>query len=378
VYDLATSDLRVLSARGTHARYVPSGHLVFARDGALVAVSFDIDTLEVTGEEVAIIDSVEVDRNLGYAQFDVSHAGTLVYAEATKKEGVLSWVDRQGNREVVYDQPMEFRTPRLSPDGRRVALWVIARGGESIWVYDLARHSLDRVTRGGNDFGPEWSTDGDYILYGSDRSGAFANWRARADGTGEPEPLALGGIPYPFDSGSLSPDGALMALTWDGDIYVVAVGSTEAEPWFESAAHEATPAFSPDGRWIAYVSSDQGPNQVYVRSYPDAGNRRLVSLNGGYEPRWSRDGKELYFRTGDTIMAVPFDSDAAQPVGQPTPAFNTDKYLLPGWDGALNYDAAEDGRLLVLLADEPTTITDLKVVVNWFEELAERAPAGSR
>jgi Tol biopolymer transport system component len=377
VYDLAAGEMSELTQRGTYARYLPTGHLVYARGSQLIAVPFDIDTLVAIGEETTVLDGIEVDSNIGYAQFDVSATGMLVYAEAKATAGLLSWVERDGGQEVIYDEPLRLRTPRISPDGRRIALWMLSDAAENIWLYDLERGALDRLTRDGQDFGPEWSTDGQFVMYSSNRSGTYSTWRARADGTGAPEPVDLGGIPYPFDTASIHPTDDVIALTWSGDLFVYTPGSGEAQPWFDSPAFEATPAFSPDGRWLAYATNDQGPNQVYVRSYPDAGNRRVVSRDGGAEPRWARDGSELYFRSGDVIMAVPFDGEAAQPVGQPYKLFETDRRLMPGWFGVSNYDVGNDGRLLMLLADGPTTITGLKVVVNWFQELTERVPAAS-
>ena len=175
----------------------------------------------------------------------------------------------------------------------------------------------------------------------------------------------------------MHPDGDALALTgYDGArrIWIVKDSEGTAEPFAVTGASEWAPAFSHDGRWLAFVSDEQGRAQVYVRSYPDANQKLAISLDGGTEPAWSSAG-ELFFLQGGTMMRAMFDP-ATGTRGQPIPLFET--FAIPGPFGATNYDIADDGRFLMVLADERPVTTKLRVILNWFEELKQRAPTGRR
>ena len=378
VYSLSTREIKTLSQSGTHARYVSTGHLLFARGTQLVAVPFDIRTLQATGDEKVIVESLHVEPNVGYAHFDVADDGTLVYAEARPTIGRLSWVSDDGTTETIVDDPGGYRTPRISPDGTRAALWIFTSEDERIGILDLRDGSQQPLTEGPEEFAPEWMPEGDTVVFGGQGgAGRFQTFRiANATSfTGIRELINVGPIRYSYDHIAVHPDGTALALTgYDGarSIWVVKDSEGTAGPFAVTGASEWAPAFSPDGRWLAFVSDEQGRPQVYVRSYPDADRKLAISLDGGTEPAWSSAG-ELFFLQGDTMMKSMFDPET-RTRGRPVALFKT--FAIPGAFSSTNYDIADDGRFLMVLADEFPFTTKLRVVLNWFEELKQRVPTG--
>ena len=374
VYSIATGETTKLSQRGTHARYLPSGHLVYARDDSLLAVPFDVDRLQALGPETIVLDSLQVSSNLGFAQFAVSDTGTLVYADSHKdsSRGWLAWADRNGAVMTITDERHNYQMPRLSPDGRRVALWVTEARRDDIWLYDLQRGALDRITTANSNWMGSWSVDGSRIVFGASRDDRWGVWSRSFDASGSDEPLAVG-VDAPINTIALHPDGKTRAVVIDRQILVYTDGDAEAVPFFETTAQMFAPTFSPDGRWLAYISDELGETRLYVQAFPSARNRLVIPGDGAVEPVWSRDGNELYYRVGDQMMAVAFDSDADPPDSAPIKLF--DMELPFGWSGNPNYDVSADGRFLVAAGDQLGAVTELKLVVNWVQEL-ERTVTG--
>jgi Tol biopolymer transport system component len=288
------------------------GYLVFARSGVLLAAPFDLDRLAVTGPETVVLDGVRTELEGAGAtpepQAIFSRDGTLIYAqgEAPRKSTRPVWVDRQGKVQPLGMPPQAYRTARLSPDGRFVAL-IIADPRNDVWVQDLEHGTLTQRTFGAEPEGAGWTPDGERIVFGSRRNGKRAFSLPR-NGSSEPEPfLTEDGQP---GFGSFSPDGKLVATMKGGpntglDLWVLSLkGPQILQPFLRTRFTEAGPVFSPDGRWIAYASDESGQYEIYVRPYPGPGGQWRVSTKGGEHVSWSRDGKELFYRNGPKVMSV--------------------------------------------------------------------------
>jgi len=373
VYQRSTGEFRSLGRRGSYARYLPTGHLVFGRDNKLLAVPFDLERLEITGAEVVVVGNLGVDDNYGFARWSATDDGTLVYAEPVSLLGRLVWVDAEGRIEALTDQVRDFRTPEVSPDGRRVAVWLVEQGENDIWTYDIRRGVLDRLTNTQQAWTAQWARNGSHVLFHSDRGGAWGAWMIALDGSSQPEPVAVNET-RGFNRLTLHPDGVTRVYSSGVKIFIHREGQDRDELFFETSASLSSPSLSPDGAWLAYISDEQGSNQLYVRSFPDGGRRLVVSTDGASEPRWARDGRRLYFRAGAQFMAASFDPMADPPAGVPETLFELG--VRPGWGGNPNYDVAADGRVLAVQSDSRITNNELKVVRGWFSELESLVPTG--
>ena len=391
--DLKTRKWRVLMEDAADARYVPTGHLAFLRQGTLMVVPFDLGRLQVTGQPVPAIASIMQTLNATLAsyntaagQFSISDSGWLVYAKGgilPDRENSLVWVDRNGKSEPVASLKAPFAMPRLSPDGQRVVYSVIGtRSG--VWVYDLNRGAATRLANEGKVTGANWTPDGKRVVFGwckSFRPNLY--WQA-ADGSSPMERLAT--TEYYQWPGSLTPGGATLVFVEERpvsdtsyDIFLLDLRSRRAKPFLNSRAGERWPELSPDGRWMAYVSSESGQQEVYVRPFPSSGGKWLISQEGGLEPLWARDGKQLFYRSGDQVWVADVRTDGGFSPSKPrlllkAPGFGTGSPIR-AWDLSL------DGqRFLMVKLDErkPQPVTELILVQNWFEELKRLVPTGKK
>jgi serine/threonine-protein kinase len=339
--------------------------LVFARSGELLAAPFDIASLEVIGPPVAVLDGVSTDRTNGYAGFALSRDGTLVFEPGgLDPDRRLAWVDRNGNEEPVTEQVAGFYQLDLSPDGRHLAI-TIGWTTHELWVYDLTRDSRRRLTFGVDTHDPVWSTDGSRIVLG----GRALYWKL-ADGSGGTERLL--DTEFGAEPTSWSPDGQILLYTLhhpdtQHDIWVLPAGG-EATPFLVEPFDQRGARFSPDGKWVAYQSSESGSFQIYVTRYPGAGARWQISTDGGTEPIWSADGSELFYRSGDEFTVASVSATPEFRVGRPASLFNK-----PLWSyaGRRSYDVHPDGERFILELDERAAPapTHVVVVLNWFEDL---------
>ncbi|MCH6554813.1 MAG: PD40 domain-containing protein [Acidobacteria bacterium] len=380
---LATGERKVLHEGGTYPRYLPSGstgHLVYVREATLFAVPFDPDRVEVTGQPAPVLEGVAslgAPAN-GGAQYAFSPTGTLVYLAGAASSSVYSLVraDRSGKATPLSDDKRFYGYPRLSPDGRRVALRVSEAASWDIWVYETERGTMSRLTfQGNSNDSPTWTPDGQRIAFSSDRDGGAVNiyWK-RADGAGAAERLTTSKNPqYPW---SFSPDGKRLAFNENSpetglDLWVLPLeGERKPELFLATPALEFRPEFSPDGRWIAYMSNESGRMEIYVRPYPGPGGKWQVSTNGGRFPRWTKNGRELIYREGaNRWMAVPVtaagDSFRA---GKPQLLFEGNFVDLGIFS---NYDVSRDGRQFILFqrAEEEEQEQDrahLTFIFNFF------------
>ncbi len=292
---LPAGQRRVIVESGTFPLYSPSGHLVFFRDGALLGAPFDVDRLEVTGPVVRVLENLAVGTTMDAPLAALSNAGSLTYAPSDAGTTRLVWVSRQGVEQPITETPRRYQYPRLAPDGRRT---VVAAAGD-LWIQDIARATLTRLTSEqtvGNAF-PVWTPDGTRVLF---RTLTGMYWTA-ADGSGHPEAIAgslSGDLPC-----SVSRDGDTLAFMRQNaqtsrDIYVLSLrGQPRPRPVVSTFAYEGGAQFSPDGHWMAYASDESGQMQVYVRPFPGPDRRWPVSTQGGTQPLWSRNGKEIFYRS---------------------------------------------------------------------------------
>ena len=400
VQSLRTGERKVVWHGGGDARYVATGHLVYAVGNDLLAVAFDLDELTVTGRPVPVVQGVQratvPATNGDTANYGVSESGTLVYLASGSLGGgglivtlrTLVWVNRDGREEPLAAPPRPYSYPRVSPDGMQVAVDV--RDAESdIWVWSLERGTLTRLTFDPLfDRFPLWSPDGRRIVFSSQRDGSRGNlFSQMADGTGQPDRVAEADKNTQVFPTSFSPDATRLLVYGDpnntqkDDIGVVALdaGADRAvKPFLTTMFDERNAEVSPDGRWVAYESDESGQPEVYVRPFPsvDAG-RWQVSTGGGTQPLWARNGRELFYRSGDAVMSVPVETRAGFVARNPVVLFKGQ--FAPSLSGR-NYDVSPDGRRFLMLkvgsgADAQNTPPARFIIVeNWFEELKRLVP----
>jgi Tol biopolymer transport system component len=360
-FDPKTGEKKPLLERDAgYASYLPLGagskvgYLVYfmSSTGSLMAVPFDAGSLTVKGSPVPVVDGVLGYVTSPFPYLAFSDTGMLAYlagAPGGSSLRTLVWVDRKGVEQALPAPPRYYNSLRISPDGRSVALMVT--GGElgrDIWVYDLARGTSQRITTEEHANQPVWTPDGKRLLFFND-AGALLS--VPADGSGAPLTLASRDGD-PLVPGSVSPDGRtaighsyngreLWSLTLpEGPANATAQEASMRPFLADSRSRKSAPVFSPDGHWVAYVSNESGRSEVYVAPFPGPGGRFIISTEGGSEPRWSRDGRELFYRNGNKMMAVDVQSGSTFRAGTPRLLFEGDY---------VSYDVSPDGRRFLMI-----------------------------
>jgi eukaryotic-like serine/threonine-protein kinase len=400
VVTLDTGQQRTLIEGGTDARYVDTGHLVYMRTGTLMALPFDVKSALATGPPVALIEGVMHGVNAGngndeteVGQFAISKSGTLVYALGgivPNRQSTLMWVDRHGVAQPLPGASgRAFHNPRVSPDGRRIAVAIRRDGSRDtdLWLYDVERASTTRLTLDGGSY-PLWSPDGTRVVYATGQNRAANLYMLNADGSGKPERLTTSDVPQTPASWSAGANAIAFMQRPTPDsfgIYVMAMDGPPAarKPslFLESRVALTFPEFSPDGRWIAYVSTESGRSEVYVQPYPGPGAKVQVSTAFGSEPVWTSQGRELLFRSATQTVMPTFSAaiDSASPlhIGIPRLLFEAKNGEYDRTIPVRAWDVTPDGRRLLLVRNDATTdkpVTLLHVVLNWTDELKRRVP----
>jgi serine/threonine-protein kinase len=376
---LGTGVVDTLVSEGTRPVYLPTGHILYGHaSGGVFVVPFDADHGVVTGSPTPVLDNVQVFGG-GPVQIEVSQTGTAVYL--TGASGVsndLVLVDHAGREEDLTLAAEDIDSPRFSPDGSRLAL-VVQDDASDVYVFDLTRETLSRLTFEGNNLYPLWSPDGHYVMFSSARDstqrlGVLERnhdiYRTPADGSGPAELVYQAGASEYAQSWAA--DGTILYRSRQQeqhDLGVLLPGDSVGRPYLADSWDERHGAISPDGRWAAYTSNETGTREVYVRAFPNPAGRWQVSQGGGTEPVWAPDGRTVYYRRGDDLLA-------ARVQAEPSFAVLGEEVLFTGrYDGNrfyADYDVHPDGDRFVMIREPNRTYGGMTVVVNWFDELRER------
>jgi Tol biopolymer transport system component len=328
-----------------------------------------------------VVEGVLQSTTSGAAQYSISASGSLVYVSGGNQadQRRLVWVDRNGTEQPLAAPVRPYMYPRLSPDGRRVAVGITEHETQ-VWLYDLSRETLTRLTFERNlNYNAVWSPDGKRIAFQSSKEGPPNLFWQLADGSGGLERL-MTTSEYPQVPMSWSPDGQLLAFielnpTTGRDIWVLRLTDLKTQPFLRTPFDESVPRFSPDGRWLAYISNESGRHEIYVQPYPGPGGKWQISTEGGTEPAWNPNGRELFYRSGAKMMAVDIVTQPGLAAGKPRVLFEG-KYE-PSPATSPNYDVSPDGQRFLMLkrSEQQEAATQINIVLNWFEELKRREPA---
>jgi serine/threonine-protein kinase len=396
VQPLPAGARKVIHRGGYHGRYLPGGYLAYVHEGTLFAARFDLDRLEMVGQPAPVLERINCLARSGGIQLAVSSNGTMVYlpgenVSPPNLQNTLVWVDRNGKEEALAAQPDAYGTLRISPDGTRVALIKGPFGIGDIWIWDLARKTMSRLTfEKLGCVGLLWTADSKRIAYAALRQNAAVVCLRAADGTGKEEILDPGpegrSVPSSWSADGndliLTNYGANMALL-STDIGALPInGDRKYRPLLKEANNEDQPQIPRDGRWMAYTSDESGQPQIYVRPFPNVdGGKWPVSTGGGNSPLWSPNGNELFYRNRDEIIAVPVRTGPVFSAETPKIIFRGN-YVSARAVDRQPWDISPDGKRF-LMVKPPDSAGDtsgiasprkINILLNWFEELRQRVP----
>ena len=378
VGSLDSSEYKLILPADTYAVYA-SGHLLFWRDGALMAQPFDVQRLELSGEAVPVAEQVQMNLSEVRAVFSVSENGVLVFQSGSGAgaQYQLTWFDRDGKREARSGEPAFGASPHLSPDGQRVAamLFDVQVGSTDIWLHDSALTRKTRFTfNPAFDSNPVWSPDGRSLVFNSDRKARLKYDLYQKDASGaRNEELLYESDEYKRPT-SWSPDGRLIAYmssdgpTGRGDIWVLPLaGERKPFPFLQTPQFDEQRArFSPDGHFVAYDSDESGRRQVYVTPFPGPGGKQQVSTDGGEDPVWRGDGRELFFLSEGKMMAAEVKTDGSGvDIGNARLLFDAHT----GFVGFAHFDVTPDGKRFIVAALSEGGSAPMNLVVNWTADL---------
>ncbi len=345
---------------------------------------FDLKRLETAGEATTLVDGVAAEVGRGRTHFAISRAGTLAFVpgDLDDKARELLWASRDGTLTPATARRRAFADVSLSPDGQR-ALFQISGSDDDVWMLDLSRDIPTRITFGTENQAPVWAGDGRRFAWASDRSGQFNLYLSSLDDPSKVERLTTSD--HRHTPGSFSPDGARLVYAEDdsttlGDIWVLPLeGERKPQPVIRTRFDERLPALSPDGRWLAYLSDETGRPEVFVQAFPGPGPKQQVSDNrgadsrlqgrerGGFRPlRWSRDGRELYYWSGDRLMSLPIKARRDLDAGPPRVVLEQTAIVA--------FDVAPDGRFLMIRQPAGTPLTRLVVALGGAAQIGRTTP----
>ena len=382
--DLATGKRRPLFRGASMVRFTPDGYALLAREGQVLALPLAGAAGESTEDAVQVLANVAGIAASGVLYFDISDTGTLVYAESDPGANLLdiAWLSRRGELASLGLPPREYQGPKISPDGKRIAVTIGPSGGRSgdVWIHDLASGALTKLTFEGRSWTPVWSRNGREITYATIAAEGREEFRTRpATGGAEPKTVlafAEGRARQPV---AWMPDDSLLA--WEdsgnpdvGNVVYFPPGAQEPVPIARTPAIEIQAAASPDGRFVAYAYNANGSGEIYAQPFPPTGAKWQVAT-GGSMPIWSLDGRELYYIQGRAMMAVAVTTTGTFSVGAPYKLFDMPPEILPSTDTSTNFDLARDGRFLVVRRTSHENLgAHLVVALDWFETLRKLAP----
>ncbi len=401
VYSFSAGAHKEVQAGGMYGRYLPAagqpmGSLVYIQEGTLFAAPFDLDKLEMTAQPVPVLEEVISNVGTAGAQFDFSRTGALVFlrGKGVGEDAPLYWLNAQGKSQPLRNVPARYDFPRFSPDGKRLAVAVFDGANADVWVYDWVRDNMSRLTfDSARDGTPVWTPDGRRITFSSERGGGPGNiyWQ-RADGTGAIERLIESkNAQAPW---SWNPAGKVLAFTethpeTGPDIWVLPMEGDERTGWkpgkpqvfLSTPFSEGAPAFSPDGRWVAYISNETGTPEVYVRPFAGSSGKWQISSGRAGWPRWSPNGRELFYAdpTG-RIMVATYTATGSSFLADKPRIWSEARFLFLGFRPT--FDLHPDGKRFVVLmrpgAESEFGINKATLILNFSEELRRRMPADNK
>jgi len=379
VYSLKTGKRHVLFKDGYYARYLLSGHILYGRNETLYAVAFDLAKLHVSGPHVPVVqDVITTSHATDSAQFTFAQDGSLAYIPLiTSKKLEPVWVTKDKDGTTITTslelERRNYQSPSISPDGAYIAFRVPPHAQSNkadLWIYDIERRTEIQLARDIGQGTPVWTPETNEIIYFMSESCEYFRHKIKEE---DPELITV--LDHWYYPRSCSPDGkVLLTDRWSPKMYysIWAVpldeGSTaSARPVIERLYNEMQVRCSPDGQWIAYVSDETGGEEVYVQPYPGQGPREKISIGGGSQPVWSRDGAKLFYLSGEEKMVTAtIETEPKLRV--------TDRKELFEWKYLSNYDVAPDGRFLMIRDPEGPPRQQINVVLNWFDELKSLVP----
>jgi Tol biopolymer transport system component len=387
-----TGQRKTLLRGGYYGRYLPSGHLVYVHQGTLFGVRFDPARLEVKSSPTPLVERVAGSASLGGGQFDFSQNGTFIYLSGEARSvgsWPLVWISPAGKTEPVIAAPGTYGSPRISPDGKHVAL-TDGAGNADVWIHSLNGGAASRITFDGWSHGPLWAPDGRHIVYFSEKAGAYEIKWMRSDGAGEAQRLLESKdflVPTSFsaDGRRLLFHQASAATRYD--IWTLPLDMADPEHpkpgkpdvFMRTPANEMSASFSPDGRWIAYTSDESGNTEVYVRPFSGDGKWQ-VSTGGGFNPIWSPMGRRLFYGSPDRRVFVVDYTGEGDSFQKGIPRLWIDKPILNTRTGGGNlFDVAKVGERILLMpqpetTEEPKENLHLTFLLDFFDEVARRIP----
>jgi serine/threonine-protein kinase len=390
---IGSSDRTVLVQGGSDGRYLSTGHLVYAVGTTLMALTFDLENRRPTGAAVPVVEGVMRSQGglTGAAQFAVASNGTLAFVSGSAQSSPVrvAVIDRNGKTQPLDLPPAIYAQPRFSPDGKQLAVVLDDAKGQSIWVHSLSGAAPPRrLTFSGSSFSPVWSPDGEYLAFAGLRNGRASVFRQRADGSGSEEQLASAEAGTIVNPASWTPDGSrLLGGSGSGaavGIWMIALGEDRVIkplPLGDSPGNKTAPAISPDGKWLAYGSTEltRSGYNVFVQPFPPTGAKYQVTTVMSSTPVWSHDGRRLLVAFRSDLFSIDVSLQAGFSFGRTKPLPADGNIMASNGAGLRNFDLAADGRMVVLLTDSAEGNSGqsherVNVVLNWTEELKRLVP----
>ena len=366
-----SGDVRDINASGVGARVTKDGRYILLGkpNGVLTIAAFDRNRLQLVGREVPVLQDIQF-TVIGLPTLSVSATGTLVYLTGSERDRTVVEVTRQGRERLLPLEPSEYKDPRWSPDGTRIAVEIVDGITGDIWIHDTRSGTSTRLTNGSQNLYPIWTPDGSRLVFTSRRAGLAGLWTQRVDGGGDAEQIQPGAdsaLRFPH---AITPDGRTLLFrtnTATNGMDIVAIpldGSGGPTDVLVTPDNEGSPTISPNGRWMAYISDASGVNEVYITPWPDVGRRAQVSSGGGTEPQWNPQGGELFYRTGDALVAAALTERNGLLVPTKRDTLFTGSYFQqPRWP---EYDVSADGQRFLMLK-RGTAREELVVITNWVD-----------
>jgi len=386
--DLRTGKRKSIRRGGFGPQFVTlpdgSGRLLYLHQGSLFAGSFDAAALEARGDFAEVVPNIQSSASSG-SSFAVSRAGAMLYVRGLTNRGLrIVWADQSSRREAIIDTPGTYTNPRISPDGKRIAFSALTAQALELRVKDMERDTVSRLSfMEGVNTSPVWTPDGKHIVFRSTNQPKQGLYWIRSDGGGGGAHRLTSGDEAPY---SFSPDGRLAfwapGVNHSADLFTASIQGDPDKPslgppelFLGTPANEAMPAFSPDGRWIAYMSDESGATEIYVRSFADRAGPWQISNGGGVTPLWSRHGELLYRGPDQRIVAVPYTARGDAFI--PGKAHRWSEIVLPVVGSQSPWDLAPDGKRIaaVLPGNEEAASSRLLLLMNFADELQRRTAA---